>query len=59
MWDRIILAEFLNPVLRFLERLQVKFFVFKKSAEIFAIWRQNWLYAMNQKQTKTSNNAQI
>jgi len=41
------------------ERLQVKFFVFKKSAEIFAIWRQNWRYAIDQKQRKNGNNAQI
>lgn len=41
------------------ERLQVKFFLFNKSEKILTIWRQNWLYAIEQKQRKTSNIAQI
>ncbi len=40
------------------ERL-VKFLGFQKIRGDLAIWRQNWLYAIEQKQRKTSNNAQI
>ena len=35
------------------EQLQVKIFVFEKSEETLAMRRQNWLYAIDQKQRKT------
>ena len=41
------------------KRLQVKIFVFEKLEGNLTIWRLNWLYAIDQKQRKTSNNAQI
>ena len=41
------------------KRLQVKIFVFQKSEETLAMWRQNWLYAIDQKQRNNSKDAQI
>ena len=41
------------------EQLQVKIFVFQKSEETLAMWRQNWLYAIDQKQRKNRKYAQI
>ena len=41
------------------EQLQVKIFVFEKSEETLAMWRQNWLYAIDQKQRKNRKYAQI
>ena len=41
------------------ERLQVKIFVFEKLEGNLTIWRLNWLYAIDQKQKKNGNNAQI
>ena len=41
------------------EQLQVKIFVFQKSEETLAMWRQNWLYAIDQKQRNNSKDAQI
>lgn len=41
------------------EQLQVKIFVFEKSEETLAMWRQNWLYAIDQKQRKKRKYAQI
>ena len=41
------------------KRLQVKIFVFEKLEGNLTIWRLNWLYAIDQKQKKNGNNAQI
>ena len=41
------------------EQLQVKIFVFEKLEGNLTIWRLNWLYAIDQKQKKNGNNAQI
>ena len=41
------------------EQLQVKIFVFEKSEETLAMWIQNWLYAIDQKQRKNRKYAQI
>ena len=41
------------------DQLQVKIFVFEKSEETLAMWRQNWLYAIDQKQRNNSKDAQI
>ena len=41
------------------EQLQVKIFLFEKSEETLAMWRQNWLYAIDQNQRKNRKYAQI
>ena len=41
------------------KRLQVKIFVSEKLEGNLTIWRLNWLYAIDQKQKKNGNNAQI
>ena len=41
------------------EQLQVKIFVSEKLEGNLTIWRLNWLYAIDQKQKKNGNNAQI